>query len=114
MAQFCAAATGPPGRLAWSIIPPPLTDTTEALRSFDTGGGGDERPTHIAMVIEHFARAAALGQAGEHVEHLAFRTGLSRAEVGRTLTMMVRAGVELFVHFRALWSHAREQYNDRQ
>ena len=25
MAQFCAAATGPPGRLAWSIIPPPLT-----------------------------------------------------------------------------------------
>ena len=24
MAQFCAAATGPPGRLAWSIIPPPL------------------------------------------------------------------------------------------
>ena len=25
MAQFCAAATGPPGRLAWCIIPPPLT-----------------------------------------------------------------------------------------
>ena len=28
MAQFCAAATGPPGRLAWSIIPPPLTVST--------------------------------------------------------------------------------------
>ena len=25
LAQFCAAATGPPGRSAWSIIPPPLT-----------------------------------------------------------------------------------------
>ena len=25
MAQFCAAATGPAGRFAWSIIPPPLT-----------------------------------------------------------------------------------------
>ena len=26
MAQFCAATTGPPGRLTRSIIPPPLTD----------------------------------------------------------------------------------------
>ena len=25
MAHFCAAATGPSGRSAWSIIPPPLT-----------------------------------------------------------------------------------------
>ena len=25
MAHFCAAATGPPGRSAWCIIPPPLT-----------------------------------------------------------------------------------------
>ena len=25
MAHFCAAATGPPGRSAWGIIPPPLT-----------------------------------------------------------------------------------------
>ena len=24
MAHFCAAATGPPGRSAWCIIPPPL------------------------------------------------------------------------------------------
>ena len=90
------------------------SDATDALRSFDTGGGGDERPARIATAIEHFARAAALGRAEEHVEGLAFRTGLSRAEVGRTLTMMLRAGVELFVYFRALWSHAREQYNDGQ
>ena len=26
MAQFCTAPTGPPGRFAWSIIPPPLTE----------------------------------------------------------------------------------------
>ena len=31
MAHFCAAATGPPGRLAWSIIPPPLTEIADAL-----------------------------------------------------------------------------------
>lgn len=90
------------------------SDVTDALRSFDTGGGGDERPARIATAVEHFARAAALGRAEEHIEGLVFRTGLSRPEVGRTLTMMLRAGVELFVHFRALWSHAREQHNDRQ
>ena len=107
---------GGDGRIGASarLICATWSDTTDALRCFDTGGGGDERPTHIATAIEHFARAAALGQAEEHVERLAFRTGLSRAEVGRTLTMMVRAGVEFFVHFRALWSHAREQYSDRQ
>ena len=32
MAQFCAAATRPPGRLAWSIIPPPLTRDQEGTR----------------------------------------------------------------------------------
>ena len=25
MVQICTAATGPPGRYSWSIIPPPLT-----------------------------------------------------------------------------------------
>ena len=37
MAQFCAAATGPPGRLAWSIIPPPLTQEPVAHGSFVRG-----------------------------------------------------------------------------
>ena len=32
MAQFCAAATGPPGRSAWSIIPPLLTDDLASVR----------------------------------------------------------------------------------
>ena len=104
------------GRLGVSarLICATWSDATDALRSFDTGGGGDERPARIAIAIEHFARAAAIGRAEEHVEGLAFRTGFSRAEVGRTLTMMLRAGIELFVHFRALWSHAREQYSDGQ
>ncbi len=35
MAQFCAAATGPPGRLAWCIIPPPLTFIGEILFTDD-------------------------------------------------------------------------------
>ena len=32
MAHFCATATGPPGRLAWGIIPPPLTVLLPTLR----------------------------------------------------------------------------------
>ena len=31
MAHFCAAATGPPGRLAWGIFAPPLTNSFLAL-----------------------------------------------------------------------------------
>jgi hypothetical protein len=31
---------------------------------------------------------------------------LPRAEVGRTITLMLRAGIEFFVYFRALWGHA--------
>lgn len=90
------------------------SDTTGALRSFDTGGGGDDRPARIATAIERFARAAALRQADPHINALAFRTGMSRAEIGISLTLMLRAGIELFVHFLALWSHAREQKKERQ
>ena len=32
MAHFCAAATGPPDRSAWCIIPPPLTPRTDVNR----------------------------------------------------------------------------------
>ena len=31
MAHFCAAATGPPGRLAWGIFAPPLTPANVAV-----------------------------------------------------------------------------------
>ena len=33
VAQFCAAATGPPDRSAWGIIPPPLTLFVSAART---------------------------------------------------------------------------------
>ena len=49
VAQFCAAATGPPGRSAWGIIPPPLThdlvrkpDAGNPHVRFDERGTGNE------------------------------------------------------------------------
>lgn len=84
----------------------------EALRSFDTGGGGDDRPARIAAAIERFARACALGHASAHLDDLAFRTGLPRAELGECLTLMLRAGIELFVYFRALWTQAVQDRKD--
>jgi len=78
----------------------------DLMRTFDTGGGGDLTPARIAVQLERFARASAERRAEPFVEDLTFRTGLSRAEVGYALTMMLRAGIEFFVYFRALWSHA--------
>ncbi|MDG4649467.1 hypothetical protein P6F26_13565 [Roseibacterium sp. SDUM158017] len=78
----------------------------EQLRSFDTGGGGDPLPVRIAIQLERHARACAMREASAFVEAIAFRTGLPRSEIGRTQTMMLRAGVEIFAYFRALWAHA--------
>ena len=78
----------------------------KALRTFDSGGGGDVRLARIVAAIERFARACALGRSSTHLDDLAFRTGLTRAEVGECLTLMLRAGIEIFVYFRALWSQA--------
>lgn len=83
----------------------------DALRVFDAGGGGDPYPARLAAAVERFARAAALGRAAAHIEDLEFRTGLSRAEIGQALTMMLRAGLEFFTYFRALWAHARESHD---
>ena len=59
MAQFCAAATGPPGRLAWSIIPPPLT---EGLERFNTALAVVEKlrliETELAGALSADLRAA--------------------------------------------------------
>jgi len=85
----------------------------EALRNFDAGGGGDARPVRIAAAIERFARAAALGRTSRHLESLAFRTGLSHPEVGECLTLMLRAGIEIFVYFRTLWSQATAEKGNR-
>lgn len=79
----------------------------EALRDFDAGGA-DARPARIACTIERFARACALGRAAAHLDDLSFRTGLPKAEVGACLTLMLRAGVEIFTYFRALWTQAAD------
>lgn len=92
---------------AWS-------DDIEALRAFDTGGGGDENPARIAVAIERFARSAAMRRTEKHLEDLVFRTGLPRAEIGRSLTLMLRAGVNFLLYFRALWSQAQAQHEGRQ
>lgn len=80
----------------------------DQIRSFDVNGGGDPVPARIAIQIERFARACALGRAEPFIEDAAFRTGLSGEEVGFLLSLMVRAGVELFAYFRALWAHAEQ------
>lgn len=81
----------------------------DQLRSFDQGGGGDLQPARFAALIERFARACAERRAAAFIDDLEFRTGLSRREVGQVLTLILRAGVEFFVYFRALWTRAIEQ-----
>ena len=81
----------------------------DLLRSFDQGGGGDLLPARLAALIERFARACAERRAATFIDDLEFRTGLSRREVGQSLTLILRAGVDFFVYFRALWTRAIEQ-----
>lgn len=80
----------------------------DQIRSFDVNGGGDPIPARIAIQIERFARACALGRVEPFIEDAAFRTGLSVAEAGFVLSLLIRAGVELFAYFRALWAHAEQ------
>ncbi|MBF9052035.1 hypothetical protein GTA62_18790 [Roseobacter sp. HKCCD9010] len=81
-------------------------DGLEQLRSFDDNGGGDPLPARIAAQVERHARSCADKRASELVDAIVFRTGLPRHEVGQALTLMLRAGVEIFAYFRALWGHA--------
>ncbi|WP_066811158.1 hypothetical protein [Frigidibacter mobilis] len=78
----------------------------EQIRSFDINGGGDPLPARIAIQIERHARSCAEARADSFVDDIVFRTGLPRREVGQSLTLMLRAGVEIFAYFRALWGHA--------
>ena len=78
----------------------------EQIRSFDINGGGDPLPARIAIQIERHARSCAEAQAAPFVDDIVFRTGLPRREVGQCLTLMLRAGIEIFAYFRALWGHA--------
>lgn len=76
------------------------------LRDFDHAGGGDDRAARLAAVLERFARACALKEADDFLARLAFRTGFTARECGRVLTLILRAGVEIFAYFRILWHHA--------
>ena len=76
------------------------------LRAFDTAGGGDPVPARLAVQVERFARACAQKRTEEFLKDLIIRTGLSRQDIGYTMTMMLRASVRFFVYFRALWGHA--------
>ncbi|MBB4571517.1 hypothetical protein [Rhizobium leucaenae] len=82
----------------------------DQIRSFDNNGGGDPLPARIAAQVERFARACAAHRATDYIDDIVFRTGLPREEVGRALTMMLRAGIEFFVYFRALWAHVIQQH----
>lgn len=91
------------------LICGPHIEGLDQIRTFDSNGGGDPIPARMAVQIERYARACAERRAGAFVDDIIFRTGLCRADVGRTLTMMLRAGIEFFVYFRALWGHANQQ-----
>ncbi|WP_458879486.1 hypothetical protein [Arenibacterium sp. CAU 1754] len=79
------------------------------LRAFDINGGGDPTPAKIAIQIERFARACAEKRSEAFLQDMISRTGLSRQDIGSAMTMMLRAGVQFFVYFRALWGHATTQ-----
>lgn len=97
---------GGPDATAAACIAAVHVEGLERLRDFDHGGGGDDRTARIAAALERFARASALGEAGSLLERLASRTGFPPRECGRILTLMLRAGPEIFAYFRILWHHA--------
>ena len=78
MAQFCAAATGPPGRLAWSIIPPPLTIKTGFRKAAAAAGVAWATP----HVLKHTA-ISWLAEAGWTVDQIADFTGTGAKTVAR-------------------------------
>ncbi|AGI67588.1 hypothetical protein OAN307_c19390 [Octadecabacter antarcticus 307] len=94
--------------VAGAIIEPWRGEGT-LLRSFEKDGGGDDRVTKIAYVVESFARSCALGEADEFVRAVTYRTGFDCTDVGRALTLMMRADVEVFVYFKNLWTAGLKQ-----
>ncbi len=99
---------GPLGNIV-KVISDSHIEGLDDIRSFDTNGGGNPVPARIAAQVERYARACAERRSDAFVNDIVFRTGLSRADIGRVLTMMLRAAIEFFVYFRALWSHALHQ-----
>ncbi|SIT05291.1 hypothetical protein SAMN05421759_11273 [Roseivivax lentus] len=91
------------------LIIEPYAGDLDKIRAFDSGGGGDPVPARIVVAIERFARAAALNDLAEHVAGISHRTGLEIEDIGPALTLMLRAGIEVFAYFRPLWGHAATQ-----
>jgi hypothetical protein len=85
-------------------------EAIDRLRAFDHQGGGDARAAEFAALLERFARATALGRAEAFLARLSERTGLETSECGRVLTLILRAGPEIFACFRSLWHHAGQHH----
>lgn len=93
----------PVGRIM-ALIAGAYSENLAALRSYDHKGGGSDAIVRIGANLERLARASALGQTEDHLTQVIYRTGLSRDEVGRVMTLALRAGLEIFVYFRTLWA----------
>ncbi len=82
----------------------------DRLRAFDRTMGYDLLGARLVSLIERFARASRLKNAEAAFSEMVRRTGLSHVEVGDTLTLICRVGVEALAHFLTVWDHAaREQ-----
>jgi hypothetical protein len=103
----------PIGRIM-ALINGAYSENLAALRRYDAGGGGSDITVRIGAALERLALASALGQTEDHLAALIYRTGLSRDEVGRALTLALRGGIEIFVYFRTLWAPLPAPSQDRQ
>ena len=94
MAHFCAAATGPPGRLAWGIFAPPLTHGFDDVTA-DTLGGLDE------VIVSQMRIAGGRGVAAVP-EHLAGQGAVEEPNCGARRVQYQAAAVRKSV--RSVWA----------
>ena len=88
MAHFCAAATGPPGRLAWGIFAPPLTRQTGL-----TVGTVMER-SHTPLSTWFWAAYLVASQTpGMSAVQFQRQLGLTRYETAFGILHKLRAGM---------------------
>lgn len=82
----------------------------DRLRAFDRTMGHDLLGARLVSLIERFARASRLKKAEAAFSEIVRRTGLSHVEVGDTLTLICRVGVEALAHFLTVWDHAVREH----
>ena len=98
MAQFCAAATGPPDRSAWCIIPPPLTPREHRQKLHSTNplerlNGEIKRRTNVVGIfpnedaITRLVGAILLEQNDEWAVSRRYMTLESIAQTSDNLTL---------------------------